>query len=178
MGKTTLAEIITKELDRSFYTLSAINSGVKDLRLIIDQIKKQGLFGQKNAIVFIDEIHRFSKTQQDALLAAVEKGLITLIGATTENPSFEVIPALRSRCQIFVLEHHETNDLLKFIDKALLDQHVKEKNPTVKETNALIRFRVETQENYLMLLNFVFCSWTKKIMLLTMHLFKISFNKI
>ena len=79
VGKTTLAEIITKELDRSFYTLSAINSGVKDLRLIIDQIKKQGLFGQKNAIVFIDEIHRFSKTQQDALLAAVEKGLITLI---------------------------------------------------------------------------------------------------
>ena len=139
VGKTTLAEIITKELDRSFYTLSAINSGVKDLRLIIDQIKKQGLFGQKNAIVFIDEIHRFSKTQQDALLAAVEKGLITLIGATTENPSFEVIPALRSRCQIFVLEYHKTNDLLKFIDKALLDKHVKEKNPTVKETNALIR---------------------------------------
>ena len=86
VGKTTLAEIITKELDRSFYSLSAINSDVKDLRLIIDQIKKQGLFGQKNAIVFIDEIHRFSKTQQDALLAAVEKGLITLIGATTENP--------------------------------------------------------------------------------------------
>ena len=139
VGKTTLAEIITKELDRSFYTLSAINSGVKDLRLIIDQIKKQGLFSQKNAIVFIDEIHRFSKTQQDALLAAVEKGLITLIGATTENPSFEVIPALRSRCQIFVLEHHKANDLLKFIDKALLDKHVKEKNPTVKETNALIR---------------------------------------
>ena len=139
VGKTTLAEIITKELDRSFYTLSAINSGVKDLRLIIDQIKKQGLFGQKNAIVFIDEIHRFSKTQQDALLAAVEKGLITLIGATTENPSFEVIPALRSRCQIFVLEHHKANDLLKFIDKALSDKHVKEKNPTVKETNALIR---------------------------------------
>ena len=111
VGKTTLAEIITKELDRSFYTLSAINSGVKDLRLIIDQIKKQGLFSQKNAIVFIDEIHRFSKTQQDALLAAVEKGLITLIGATTENPSFEVIPALRSRCQIFVLEHHKANDL-------------------------------------------------------------------
>ena len=139
VGKTTLAEIITKELDRSFYTLSAINSGVKDLRLIIDQIKKQGLFSQKNAIVFIDEIHRFSKTQQDALLAAVEKGLITLIGATTENPSFEVIPALRSRCQIFVLEHHKANDLLKFIDKALSDKHVKEKNPTVKETNALIR---------------------------------------
>ena len=139
VGKTTLAEIITKELDRSFYTLSAINSGVKDLRLIIDQIKKQGLFGQNNAIVFIDEIHRFSKTQQDALLAAVEKGLITLIGATTENPSFEVIAALRSRCQIFVLEHHKKNDLIKFIDKALLDKYIKEKNPIVKETDALIR---------------------------------------
>ncbi|MEC8616982.1 MAG: replication-associated recombination protein A [Bacteroidota bacterium] len=139
VGKTTLAEIITKELDRSFYTLSAINSGVKDLRLIIDQIKKQGLFGQNNAIVFIDEIHRFSKTQQDALLAAVEKGLITLIGATTENPSFEVIAALRSRCQIFVLEHHKKNDLIKFIDKALLDKYVKEKKPIVKETDALIR---------------------------------------
>ena len=139
VGKTTLAEIITKELDRSFYTLSAINSGVKDLRLIIDRIKKQGLFGQNNAIVFIDEIHRFSKTQQDALLAAVEKGLITLIGATTENPSFEVIAALRSRCQIFVLEHHKKNDLIKFIDKALLDKYVKEKKPIVKETDALIR---------------------------------------
>ena len=139
VGKTTLAEIITKELDRSFYTLSAINSGVKDLRLIIDQIKKQGLFGENNAIVFIDEIHRFSKTQQDALLAAVEKGLITLIGATTENPSFEVIAALRSRCQIFVLEHHKKNDLIKFIDKALLDKYVKEKKPIVKETDALIR---------------------------------------
>ena len=139
VGKTTLAEIITKELDRSFYTLSAINSGVKDLRLIIDQIKKQGLFGQNNAIVFIDEIHRFSKTQQDALLAAVEKGLITLIGATTENPSFEVIAALRSRCQIFVLEHHKKNDLIKFIDKALIDKYVREKKPIVKETDALIR---------------------------------------
>ncbi len=139
VGKTTLAEIITAELDRSFYTLSAINSGVKDLRLIIDQIKKQGLFSQNNAIVFIDEIHRFSKTQQDALLAAVEKGIITLIGATTENPSFEVIPALRSRCQIFVLQNHEKRDLLKFIDRALLDTQINEKKPIIKETNALIR---------------------------------------
>ena len=139
VGKTTLAEIITNELERTFFTLSAINSGVKELRSIIDQIKKQGLFGQRNAIVFIDEIHRFSKTQQDALLAAVEKGLITLIGATTENPSFEVISALRSRCQIFILKNHHKIDLLKFIDRALEDETIKSINPTIKETDALLR---------------------------------------
>ncbi len=139
VGKTTLAEIITNELERTFFTLSAINSGVKELRSIIDQIKKQGLFGQRNAIVFIDEIHRFSKTQQDALLAAVEKGLITLIGATTENPSFEVISALRSRCQIFILKNHDKIELLKFIDRALEDENIKSINPTIKETDALIR---------------------------------------
>ena len=139
VGKTTLAEIITNELERNFFTLSAISSGVKELRSIIDQIKKQGLFGQRNAIVFIDEIHRFSKTQQDALLAAVEKGLITLIGATTENPSFEVISALRSRCQIFILKNHDKIDLLKFIDRALEDETIKSINPTIKETDALLR---------------------------------------
>ncbi len=139
VGKTTLAEIITNELERTFFTLSAINSGVKELRSIIDQIKKQGLFGQRNAIVFIDEIHRFSKTQQDALLAAVEKGLITLIGATTENPSFEVISALRSRCQIFILKNHDKIELLKFIDRALEDENIKSINPTIKETDALLR---------------------------------------
>ena len=139
VGKTTLAEIITNELERTFFTLSAISSGVKELRSIIDQIKKQGLFGQRNAIVFIDEIHRFSKTQQDALLAAVEKGLITLIGATTENPSFEVISALRSRCQIFILKNHDKIELLKFIDRALEDETIKSINPTIKETDALLR---------------------------------------
>ena len=139
VGKTTLAEIITNELERNFFTLSAINSGVKELRSIIDQIKKQGLFGQRNAIVFIDEIHRFSKTQQDALLAAVEKGLITLIGATTENPSFEVISSLRSRCQIFILKNHDKIELLKFIDRALEDETIKSINPTIKETDALLR---------------------------------------
>ena len=139
VGKTTLAEIITNKLERTFFTLSAINSGVKELRSIIDQIKKQGLFGQRNAIVFIDEIHRFSKTQQDALLAAVEKGLITLIGATTENPSFEVISALRSRCQIFILKNHDKIELLKFIDRALEDETIKSINPTIKETDALLR---------------------------------------
>ena len=105
-----------KEYETKLFSSYELIGNSKNITSIIDQIKKQGLFGQKNAIVFIDEIHRFSKTQQDALLAAVEKGLITLIGATTENPSFEVIAALRSRCQIFVLEHHRKNDLIKFID--------------------------------------------------------------
>ena len=104
VGKTTLAEIIANELDRPFYSLSAISSGVKDIRNIIESVKNQGIFGKGNALLFIDEIHRFSKSQQDALLSAVEKGMITLIGATTENPSFEVIAALRSRSQIFILK--------------------------------------------------------------------------
>ena len=139
VGKTTLAEIIANELDRPFYSLSAISSGVKDIRNIIETVKNQGIFGKGNALLFIDEIHRFSKSQQDALLSAVEKGQITLIGATTENPSFEVIPALRSRTQIFILKSHNKDDLLKFIDLALLDTTIKNKNPIVKETDALIR---------------------------------------
>ena len=139
VGKTTLAEIIANELDRPFYSLSAISSGVKDIRNIIETVKNQGIFGKGNALLFIDEIHRFSKSQQDALLSAVEKGQITLIGATTENPSFEVIPALRSRTQIFILKSHNKDDLLKFIDLALLDTTIKNKNPIVEETDALIR---------------------------------------
>ena len=139
VGKTTLAEIIANELDRPFYSLSAISSGVKDIRNIIETVKNQGIFGKGNALLFIDEIHRFSKSQQDALLSAVEKGQITLIGATTENPSFEVIPALRSRTQIFILKNHTNDDLLKFIDLALLDSIIKNKKPIVKETDALIR---------------------------------------
>jgi len=139
VGKTTLAEIISEELDRVFYSLSAISSGVKDIRSIIDSVKNQGLFGKGNAVLFIDEIHRFSKSQQDALLAAVEKGYITLIGATTENPSFEVISALRSRCQIFVLKSHEKTDLLKFMKIALNDEIIKNKKPILKETDAFLR---------------------------------------
>ena len=139
VGKTTLAEIIANELDRPFYSLSAISSGIKDIRNIIETVKNQGIFGKGNALLFIDEIHRFSKSQQDALLSAVEKGQITLIGATTENPSFEVIPALRSRTQIFILKSHNKDDLLKFIDLALLDTTIKNKNPIVEETDALIR---------------------------------------
>ncbi len=139
VGKTTLAEIISKKQDRPFYSLSAISSGVKEVRAIIENVKNQGMFGNRNAILFIDEIHRFSKSQQDALLAAVEKGLITLIGATTENPSFEVIPALRSRCQIFILKNHEKKDLIKFLEIGLNENEIKRKKPILIETEALLR---------------------------------------
>lgn len=111
IGKTTLAQIIANNVKRPFYTLSAINSGVKDIREIIQKVKSQGLFGNQNAILFIDEIHRFSKSQQDSLLGAVEQGTLTLIGATTENPSFEVISALLSRCQVYTLKHHTKSEL-------------------------------------------------------------------
>ncbi len=114
-GKTTLANIIASESGRPFYTLSAINSGVKDVREIIEKAKQSGgLFTTKNPILFIDEIHRFSKSQQDSLLQAVEKGWVTLIGATTENPSFEVIPALLSRCQVYILNSFDKKDLETF----------------------------------------------------------------
>ncbi len=129
-GKTTLAEIIAKESKRPFYVLSAINSGVKDVRDVIEKAKLSGgLFTAKNPILFIDEIHRFSKSQQDSLLAAVEKGWITLIGATTENPSFEVIPALLSRCQVYVLNPFTKSDLETLLERAMLtDVILKEKN--------------------------------------------------
>lgn len=140
-GKTTLANIIATESQRPFYTLSAINSGVKDIREVIDSAKKNsGLFTTKNPILFIDEIHRFSKSQQDSLLGAVEKGIITLIGATTENPSFEVIPALLSRCQVYVLNHFSKDDLLALLDKAISeDELLASKNITIKESEALLR---------------------------------------
>ena len=139
VGKTTLANIIANTLDRPFYTLSAINSGVKDIRDIINKVKNQGMFGGNNAILFIDEIHRFSKSQQDSLLGAVEKGIITLIGATTENPSFEVIPALLSRSQVYVLEHFSKENLDNLINKAIKEDTVlSAKNIKLKETDALI----------------------------------------
>jgi putative ATPase len=139
VGKTTLAQIISQELKRPFYALSAINSGVKDIREIIDKVKGQGMFGGGNAILFIDEIHRFSKSQQDSLLGAVEKGIITLIGATTENPSFEVISALLSRCQTYVLEHHTKDDLIHLIHKAVQEDEVlKNFNIQVAEYHALL----------------------------------------
>jgi putative ATPase len=140
-GKTTLAQIIARQSNRPFYELSAINSGVKDIRDVIDKAKMSGgLFTAKNPILFIDEIHRFSKSQQDSLLAAVEKGWITLIGATTENPSFEVIPALLSRCQVYVLNPFSKDDLLALLQRAIKeDTFMASKKIKLKETEALLR---------------------------------------
>ncbi len=140
-GKTTLAQIIAQESKRPFYILSAINSGVKDIRDVIEKAKQSGgLFTAKNPILFIDEIHRFSKSQQDSLLAAVEKGWITLIGATTENPSFEVIPALLSRCQVYILNPFSKADLENLLQRAMtIDVVLKSKNIILKESEALLR---------------------------------------
>ncbi len=141
VGKTTLANIISQEVKRPFYTLSAINSGVKDVRDVIERAKKNsGLFTTKNPILFIDEIHRFSKSQQDSLLGAVEKGWVTLIGATTENPSFEVIPALLSRCQVYILNSFDKNDLVELLKRSIKkDDFLSTKKITLKETDALIQ---------------------------------------
>ena len=140
-GKTTLAQIIAQESKRPFYVLSAINSGVKDIRDVIEKAKQSGgLFTARNPILFIDEIHRFSKSQQDSLLAAVEKGWITLIGATTENPSFEVIPALLSRCQVYVLNAFTKKDLESLLERAMkTDHYLSTKNIVLDETEALMR---------------------------------------
>ena len=141
VGKTTLAQIIAHRLETPFYTLSAVTSGVKDVRDVIEKAQKGRFFNEASPILFIDEIHRFSKSQQDSLLGAVEKGVITLIGATTENPSFEVIRPLLSRCQLYVLKSLEKEDLLKLLDRAVTqDAVLKEKNIELKETGALLRF--------------------------------------
>lgn len=140
VGKTTLANIIAHQLKRPFYALSAINSGVKDIREVIDKAQNSNLFTQSNPILFIDEIHRFSKSQQDSLLGAVEKGTITLIGATTENPSFEVISALLSRCQVYILKSLDKDDLLAMLDLAIkTDEYLKTKKINLQETEALLR---------------------------------------
>ncbi len=140
-GKTTLAQIMAAESKRPFYELSAINAGVKDIREVIEKAKQSGgLFTSKNPILFIDEIHRFSKSQQDSLLAAVEKGWVTLIGATTENPSFEVIPALLSRCQIYILEAFKKQDLEALLHRAINeDEELQKIKIELKETEALLR---------------------------------------
>lgn len=140
-GKTTLAQIMAEESKRPFYVLSAINSGVKEVRDVIEKAKQSGgLFTSKNPILFIDEIHRFSKSQQDSLLAAVEKGWVTLIGATTENPSFEVIPALLSRCQVYVLNPFSKEDLEALLHRAMeADEILKQKKIDLRETEALLR---------------------------------------
>lgn len=140
VGKTTLANIITSQLNRPFYTLSAINSGVKDIREVIDKVKNQGMFGGNNAVLFIDEIHRFSKSQQDSLLNAVEKGIITLIGATTENPSFEVISALLSRSQVYILKHLEKSHLDDLLQNAIKnDVFLSKKDIKLTETESLMQ---------------------------------------
>ncbi|PBN48184.1 replication-associated recombination protein A [Capnocytophaga sputigena] len=140
-GKTTLANIIAHQSNRAFYTLSAISSGIKEVREVIEQSKQSGgLFTTQNPIVFIDEIHRFNKTQQDSLLQAVEKGWITLIGATTENPSFEVIPALLSRCQVYILKAFERKDLEQLLHNAITrDAILKTKDIQLQETEALLK---------------------------------------
>lgn len=139
VGKTTLAHLIANHLKRPFYTLSAISSGVKNVRDIIQKVESAGMFQQSGTILFIDEIHRFSKAQQDSLLGAVEKGIITLIGATTENPSFEVISALLSRCQVYTLKEHSKETLLEILHEAIReDQILKQKKIELKETNALL----------------------------------------
>lgn len=141
VGKTTLAQIIANTLDTPFYTLSAINSGVKDIRDVIGAAKKNQFFNTKSPILFIDEIHRFSKSQQDSLLNAVETGVVTLIGATTENPSFEVIRPLLSRCQVYVLKSLDEKDLNTLAQRAISEDTIlKDKAIVIKETNALFRF--------------------------------------
>ncbi len=141
VGKTTLAHIIANKLDTPFYTLSAVTSGVKDVRDVIEKAQKGRFFNEASPILFIDEIHRFSKSQQDSLLGAVERGIVTLIGATTENPSFEVIRPLLSRCQLYVLKSLEKADLLKLVERAITkDLILKERNIELKETNALLRY--------------------------------------
>lgn len=141
VGKTTLAQIIANKLETPFYTLSAVTSGVKDVRDVIDKARNSRFFSQASPILFIDEIHRFSKSQQDSLLGAVETGVVTLIGATTENPSFEVIRPLLSRCQLYVLKSLEKEDLLELLHKAInKDVYLKEKNILLKETDAMLRY--------------------------------------
>lgn len=141
VGKTTLAQIIANKLDTPFYTLSAVTSGVKNVREVIEKAKNGRFFSSASPILFIDEIHRFSKSQQDSLLGAVERGIVTLIGATTENPSFEVIRPLLSRCQLYILKSLGKEDLLELIDRAITtDVELKERKITVKESGALLRY--------------------------------------
>lgn len=159
VGKTTLAQIIANKLDAPFHTLSAISSGVKDVREVIDKAKSNRFFNTVSPILFIDEIHRFSKSQQDSLLNAVETGVITLIGATTENPSFEVIRPLLSRCQVYVLKSLEKSDLLTLLYKAITtDVVLKTKQITLTETDALLRFSGGDARKLLNILDLVISS--------------------
>lgn len=164
VGKTTLANIIAQTLEVPFFTLSAVTSGVKDVREVIEKAKSQRFFNQMSPILFIDEIHRFSKSQQDSLLGAVEQGIVTLIGATTENPSFEVIRPLLSRCQVYVLQSLEKDDLLALIDSAIKkDILLKEKDIEFLETDAMLRFSGGDARKLLNILELVVESGATKI---------------
>jgi len=169
IGKTTLANVIANESDRPFFKLSAINSGVKDIREVIDKAKKSGgMFTTKNPILFIDEIHRFSKSQQDSLLEAVEKGWVTLIGATTENPSFEVISALLSRCQVYTLNAFSKTDLEDLLQRALTqDTTLSKLNIELKETEALLRLSGGDARKLLNIFELLVASFDDKDIIIT-----------
>ncbi len=171
VGKTTLAKIIANSLNRPFYILSAINSGVKDVREVIEKAKNNRFFTSPNPILFIDEIHRFSKAQQDSLLGAVEQGLVTLIGATTENPSFEVISPLLSRCQVYILKSLEKEDLLILLNRALTeDYELSQRKIVVKEYEAMLRFSGGDARKLLNVLEIVLNSETSEEIIITNEL--------
>ena len=168
VGKTTLAQIIANKLETPFYTLSAVTSGVKDVREVIDRAKSNKFFTQSSPILFIDEIHRFSKSQQDSLLGAVEHGTVTLIGATTENPSFEVIRPLLSRCQLYTLKSLEKEDLLELLQRAITtDIVLKERKIELKETGAMLRFSGGDARKLLNILELVVESETEETVIIT-----------
>ena len=168
VGKTTLAQIIANKLETPFYTLSAVTSGVKDVREVIDRAKSNKFFTQSSPILFIDEIHRFSKSQQDSLLGAVEHGTVTLIGATTENPSFEVIRPLLSRCQLYTLKSLEKEDLLELLQRAITtDTVLKERKIELKETSAMLRFSGGDARKLLNILELVVESETEETVVIT-----------
>ena len=172
VGKTTLARILAEKAGLPFHQLSAINSGVKEVREVIARAKSGGLFAGK-AILFIDEIHRFSKSQQDSLLGAVEKGLVVLIGATTENPSFEVIPALRSRCQIYILNHLTHDEMMQLINTAIEeDELLKKRKIDIVETESLMRASGGDARRLLNILEMVVASVPKGTVKVTNHIVK------
>ena len=156
VGKTTLARVIATQLDRPFFTLSAVTSGVREVREVLDKAAKQQFFNTPSPILFIDEIHRFNKSQQDSLLGAVEQGVVTLIGATTENPSFEVITPLLSRCQVYTLKSLNNDELQQLLERTLsLDTELRERNPMVVETEALFRFSGGDARKFLNIIDIV-----------------------
>lgn len=168
VGKTTLAQIIANKLETPFYTLSAVTSGVKDVRDVIERAKSNRFFSQNSPILFIDEIHRFSKSQQDSLLGAVEQGVVTLIGATTENPSFEVIRPLLSRCQLYTLKSLEKDDLLELLHRALTtDEYLKQRTVELQETTALLRYSGGDARKLLNILDLVISSESDERVILT-----------